>query len=174
MREAAVWLIQKNCGFYPASSPRPRFGRPAAEKPWDALIKGSAQGVDVIFGTNRDESTLFTSGKMFPHNWALTEKMLQLNGYKDRLPEFKKVYGGMKEKEAANAMMTDRAFWVDYVRCADAQAAHGKVFAYRFDFVHTALRLLGFGAMHGSEVNHMLNTSGGLGGMISIPHQKSG
>jgi para-nitrobenzyl esterase len=109
---------------------------------------------------------MFTAGKMFPNNWPQVEAMLKFSGYDSRLPEFRKIYGPLKEKVAVAAIATDRAFWVDYVRCADAQAGFGNVFAYRFDFVHTVLKLIGFGAMHGAEINHMLNTTGSLGKML--------
>lgn len=169
MRQAAVWLTGNNCSFYPGIfSPGPVLDDLLPEKPWDAISKGSADGVDVIFGTNHDEASMFTRNKMFPNRWVQIEQMLKLNGFEDRLPEFRKIYSGMKELDAVTAIVTDRAFWVDYVRCADAQTAYGKVYAYRFDFVHTLLKVVGLGAMHGSEFNHVLNTSGNLGGIIAF------
>jgi para-nitrobenzyl esterase len=169
LRQAAVWLIGKNCSFYPGIfAPGPVLDDLLPEKPWDALAKGSAEGVDVIFGTNHDEGSMFTVGKMFPNSWAQVEEMLKANGYEDRAPDFTRVYGSMRKKTAVTAIATDRAFWADYVRCADAQSAHGTVHAYRFDFIHTLLKLAGLGAMHGSEINHVLNTSGSLGGMITL------
>lgn len=67
------------------------------------------------------------------------------------------MYEAKKNRDTAANVARDRAFWADYVRCADVQSKHGKVYAYRFDFATTILKLTGLGAMHSSEISHVLN-----------------
>lgn len=161
MHKAAVWVQNNNCSLYPGIFlPGPVIDDLQPEKPWDAMAKGSASGIDVIFGTTHDEATMFTMlFKQFPNKWNQIEEMLKINGYAGNIPQFRKIYGGMKESAAAAAVSTDRAWWVDYVRCADAQSIHGRVYTYRFDFEYTLLKLAGLGAMHGAEMSHVLNAS---------------
>ena len=163
MKEAALWLMAENNRIYPGIFvPGPVQDDLIPEYPWEALAKGSAEGVDVIFGTNHDEGTLFIMMKMFPMDWNEIETMLKNNGYEHKLPEFKRLYAEKKIRDTAANVARDRAFWADYVRCADVQSKHAKVYAYRYDFATTLLKLTGLGAMHSSEISHVLNTFGPL------------
>jgi len=168
MKPAALWLMAENNRHYPGIFvPGPVKDDLIPEYPWEAMAKGSAEGVDVIFGSNHDEGTLFIMMKMFPISWEEIETMLKNNGYEHKLPEFKRLYAAKKEKTSAELVARDRAFWADYVRCADAQSKHAKVYAYRFDFATTMLKLMGLGAMHSAEISHVLNTNGAMTQMFS-------
>lgn len=161
MKPAALWLMAENNRVYPGIFvPGPVKDDLIPEYPWEAMAKGSAEGVDVIFGSTHDEGSLFIMLKMFPINWAEIETMLKNNGHEGKLEAFKRLYTAKKERDSAAAVARDRAFWADYVRCADAQSRHAKVYAYRFDFATTILKLIGLGAMHSSEIGHVLNTYG--------------
>jgi para-nitrobenzyl esterase len=60
MKPAALWLMAENNRIYPGIFvPGPVQDDLIPEYPWEAMAKGSAEGVDVIFGTNHDEGTLF-------------------------------------------------------------------------------------------------------------------
>ena len=71
------------------------------EKPWEALAHGSAEGIDCIFGTCKEEGTLFRPLKMEVMDWGQVETMLRNSGRLDKLDEFKKNYGSLKEKAKA-------------------------------------------------------------------------
>ncbi len=159
MKPAAMWLITENTRTYPGIFvPGPVIDDLIPEKPWEAMAKGSAEGVDVIFGTNHDEGILFTSMKMFPYNWEENDAMLEQHGYADKKEAFRKVYNAPAEALIAADIATDRAFWVDYVRIADAQSEHGKVYAYRYDFSYGVFRNMHMGATHASEIPLALGT----------------
>lgn len=161
LKPAALWLMAENNRVYPGIFvPGPVQDDLLPVSPWEAMERGDAADIDVIFGTNHDEGTLFIMTKMFPINWGEIETMLKNNGCEDKLPEFKRLYAEKKERDSAAAVARDRAFWADYVRCADAQSKHAKVYAYRFDFATTILKFTGLGAMHSSEISHVLNTFG--------------
>lgn len=176
MKAAATWLVLNNCAVYPSLyCLGPEIGDDLLPQyPWDAMASGSAAGVDVIFGSNHDEGTLFVQKKntMFPNSWAQTETMLRLNAKEAFLPRLKQLYGNLpNEREAMCAIARDRAFWADHIRCADAQSTHGNVWVYRYDFSAGLLKLLKFGAMHGSEIPFAL---GNMTGGISILHKLTG
>ncbi|MFN2747999.1 carboxylesterase/lipase family protein [Bacillus sp. z60-18] len=101
-------------------------------KPEIAVAKGSANGINLLIGTNRDEGALFFTPES------------------DLLPE-SKIYDVLEEylgKEAADIasalyprswqgqvdMMTDLIFWHPSVVFASAQSRHAPVFMYRFDW----------------------------------------
>lgn len=173
MKDAACWLVLNNCSAYPSIyCLGPVIGDDLIPQfPWEAMAEGSAEGVDVIFGSNHDEGTIFVNKKntMFPNNWAQIETMLRFNGKEAYLPRIKEIYGKLpNEREQMCAIARDRAFWADHIRCADAQAAHAKVWVYRYDFAAGLLKLLRFGATHGSEIGFAL---GNLNGGLAILHK---
>lgn len=168
MLKAADWVYNKNNSVYPGIFvPGPVIDDLLPDKPWEAMEKGRAAGVDCVFGTCRDEGTLFSLLKMIPATWKEVERMLDLNGLSARLPEFKAAYGGQSERKAMQALFRDRLFWAHSVKCADAQSGHAKVYAYRSDIVFPLLRLAGLGAMHGSDIGTALNTETGAMNMVS-------
>ena len=126
--------------------------------PWRMLERGNAKDVALLVGTCRDEGGLFCMLGNVPRCWADIETCLRLGGGTEYLDAFRKVYGGLPERDAAVAWCTDRMFWVDAQRCALAQTRHGRVFAYRFDFVPAMCARLGVGATHSMDINPGLDT----------------
>ena len=169
MITAAGWMFQSNNTVYPGIFvPGPVIDDLLPQKPWVAMENGSAEGVDCIFGTCRDEATLFFMMKMLPTGWDDVGRMLELSGCPEKLDELKRVYSNKNVKKALQELFRDRLFWAHSVMCADAQSSHGNVFAYRNDFEYTFLKLVGIGAMHGSDVGMALNTTGGTLDKASI------
>ncbi len=169
MLKAAGWIYAKNNTVYPGIFvPGPVIDDLLPKRPWEAMAGGSASGVDCIFGSCRDEGTLFHLMKMFPSRWTEVERMCELNDCRDKLPALRALYGGMSEKKAMQALFRDRAFWAHGVMCAEAQSGHGTVYAYRNDIVFPLLKLAGLGAMHGSDIGTALNTATGALNMASI------
>ncbi|MBU3099400.1 MULTISPECIES: carboxylesterase/lipase family protein [Clostridium] len=158
MYSAAEYVYQKNCDSYPGILiAGPVIDDLIPMKPWEAMANGSAEGVDVIFGTCHDEGSLFYNMKMFPRNWDQVEKMLALSGCSEKLEGLKRLYKGKSKKKAMMELGRDRAFWADYIKCIQAQCTHGKTYAYRFDFVTVLLKLMGLNATHGSDVGPALD-----------------
>lgn len=144
--------------------PGPFFGDDLLpERPWIAIKNGSAEGVDVIFGYNRDEGDTFIQSSDFVQawfpSWDTVEKMLKNNGKEQYYPELREIYSQFKtEREQLSHFVTDYLFAMDAFRCADAQANHGNVWMYRFDFVPTAYKQMNMGAAHAVEIPFALDT----------------
>jgi para-nitrobenzyl esterase len=168
MLKAADWVYRKNNTVYPyIFVPGPVIDDLLPKKPWEAMADGDAKGIDCVFGTCRDEGTLFSLLRMFPTTWEGPECMAELNGCVDKLPALRSLYAGMGTKKALQAFSRDRAFWVHSVKCADAQSRHARVYAYRNDIVFPLLKLTGLGAMHGSDIGTALDTATGAMNMVS-------
>ncbi len=174
MITAAGWMFQNNNTVYPGIFvPGPVIDDLLPQKPWEAMKDGSAEGIDCIFGTCRDEATLFFMMKILPTSWEDVRKMLELSGCPEKFGELKKVYSNKNDKKALQELFRDRLFWAHSVLCADAQSTHAKVYAYRNDFEYMLMKLAGLGAMHGSDVGMALNTSGGTLDKASIGTPKA-
>ena len=173
MIPAAGWMFSSNNSVYPGIFvPGPVIDDLLPQKPWEAMKSGSAEGIDCIFGTCRDEASIFYLMKILPTGWDEVKKMLELSGCPEMFSALRKIYSAKKEKEALQKLFTDRLFRAHSVMCADAQSSHGKVYVYRNDFEYPALKFAGLGAMHGSDVGMALNTSGGTLGKASIGTSK--
>ena len=127
--------------------------------PWEMLAKGNAEGVTCLFGTCRNEGSLFYSmGNAVPMNWDDICACMEYNGKPEYVERFRAVYAGMEEPAAMQAWATDRMFWADAVRCALAQSRFGKVYSYRFDFVPAMGAQTGLGATHTMDICPALDT----------------
>ena len=128
--------------------------------PWEALAAGAGKDIPCIFGTCRDEGTLFMNDPMdlIPRSWDQVAEMLSNNDQLNKLPALKEIYQGLPEKKAIAKLGRDRLFWVDSIKCTLAQSQHAATYSYRFNYVSPVNKLLGFGARHGSEVQPALNT----------------
>lgn len=136
------------------------------EYPCDALAHGSAKGIDLIIGMTKDEGT--ASVRPFdptqvaePYSWEQIGRMLEINGKKDLLAEFKAHYEKLHPNNEFMQMSdfaTDKAVFYDTMLCVDAQKNNANVWLYRFDFAPVAFRQSGHGAVHSSEISFALNT----------------
>lgn len=133
------------------------------EYPWTAIKNGNAEGVDAIFGYNRDEGDTFMDSSehttAWISSWECVEKMLQNNGRAEYFSELRTAYSDAEnERKALSNFISDYYFTMDTYRCADNQLNHGKVWMYRFDFVPSALQTQNLGSTHGAEIPFALDT----------------
>ena len=128
------------------------------KKPWDALNEGINKDVKCMFGTCRDEGTLFYSMHAIPKSWSEVSTMLSRNNRLDKYPYFKELYGNQSEKKAMFEIGRDRLFWANTIKCAIAQSKYNDVYAYRFDYSNPLKKMIGLGAHHGADVSPALNT----------------
>ncbi len=126
--------------------------------PWEAMEKGICKDVVCMFGTCKDEGTLFYLSKMECMNWKQVRTMLENSGHPEKYDALYGVYGHYPEKKAMQELARDRMFWADSMRCRNAQSKYNTVYAYRYDFVSGMCRLMGLGATHGSDVGSGLDT----------------
>ncbi|WP_187470431.1 carboxylesterase/lipase family protein [Dictyoglomus thermophilum] len=145
--------------------PGPFFGDDLLpERPWIAIKNGSARGIDVILGYNRDEGDTFVYSSehvqaWFP-SWDIVEKMLRNNSKEKYYKELKEAYSHFKtEYEQLSHFVTDYLFAIDLFRCANEQVNYGNVWVYRFDFVPHLYKQMNMGAVHAVEIPFALDTT---------------
>jgi para-nitrobenzyl esterase len=103
-------------------------------QPIEAIEQGSADGVSLLIGTNRDEMRLFTlmdpSQAIF--NMSLLEKL-----FGERANQVAATYeaSSPSQEDAWIDILTDRTFRIPAIRLAEYQSARGNsVWMYRFDW----------------------------------------
>lgn len=124
-------------------------GDAVARGPLAAVAAGSAAGIDLLVGTNRDEMGFFLG--IDPRTESLTDAALPrtaagLCGSEERARRVIDLYRSARAARAEDA--SARALWVAIasdatfrggaLALADAQAAHASVHAYLFDWVSPA------------------------------------
>ena len=122
-------------------------------QPFAAYSTGSADGVALLIGTNRDEMKLFTA--MDPQQAKLDEAVLKhLFGEtgSEVISTYAAAHPGESQDEAWVDFLTDRTFRIPAIRLAESQVKRDvPVWMYRFDWLSTAFegRL---GACHALEI----------------------
>ncbi|MEA3214382.1 MAG: para-nitrobenzyl esterase [Acidimicrobiia bacterium] len=124
-------------------------GQSVAADPLGAVAAGSAAGIDLLVGTNRDEMGFFLG--IDPRTESLTDAVLArtaagLCGGEERAQRLIDVYRSARSARAEDA--SARALWIAVasdatfrsgaLALADGQAAHASVHAYLFDWVSPA------------------------------------
>jgi para-nitrobenzyl esterase len=70
-------------------------------------------------------------------------------------------YGRARGGKDLERFVTDLMFWAPAVEVAAGHATIAPVWMYRFDFAPPAMRAIGLGAAHGSELDHVMARRGG-------------
>jgi para-nitrobenzyl esterase len=129
-----------------------------AERPIDAIRKGSAAGIPILSGTTREEWKLFTAAnprlRMMSTN-GFNERVQKLAG--DAAPEMLAAYADGSPFERFNAVMTDKVFTVPTARMLEAQSAHAPAYGYRFDWRSPLLGGI-MGSCHALELGFVFGT----------------
>jgi para-nitrobenzyl esterase len=130
------------------------------EPPFDAITSGSAAGVALLTGTNRDEWNLFAMmGRSQIDEDTLVRRLGRIiDDPRSFLDIYRKVHDGKDHNALWSAIMTDRVFRIPCVKLAEAQAAHQPTatFHYEFDFASPALGG-GLGSCHALEIPFMFD-----------------
>jgi para-nitrobenzyl esterase len=127
--------------------------------PIEAARMGATARIPLILGTNRHEAALFARddppmlpttaptidryfGRVAPDAWA---RVMQ-------------AYPGYPRRRARESIGADAMFVAPTWAFADAYSALAPTYVYRFDHVSWTLRATGLGAVHGSEIVHVLHS----------------
>jgi para-nitrobenzyl esterase len=130
-------------------------GATLPEAPLDAIAAGSAEGVTLLTGTNRDVWNLFgLMGSNQADEDAIVRRLGRIiDDPRSFLDIYRKVHDGKDHNALWSAIMTDRVFRIPCVRLAETQATRepGGTYHYQFDFASPALdgRL---GSCHALEI----------------------
>jgi len=158
LTSACERLVQNN----PLSSPGTIAVAPVVdgelvpEYPLDAFQAGRALPVPFVIGTNRNEAQLFKlmRSPVLPTTVRSIQAMVDNLG----LPEAQAIppsYLGYPSRAAALHVSTDAAFRMPSIWAAAAQSRHAPTWMYEFDYVPPVLKVLGLGAVHGSELPYV-------------------
>ncbi|MFZ4519402.1 MAG: carboxylesterase/lipase family protein [Microthrixaceae bacterium] len=128
-------------------------GREVPEDPLGAIAAGSAAGVELVVGTNLEEWKLFAMmAAPATDDDALRRRVELLSDDADAvIAAYRAEWPEHSPAELECAVLTDVVFRVPACRLADAQAPHGAVHQYRFDWRSPALGGL-LGAAHAIEI----------------------
>ena len=123
---------------------------------YSTLRNGSAEGVKLIIGTNKNESTLFKLNHECTINKEEIRKMFENSDMLDKFPAvedfyFKQKKGG--DSTPANNFSKDYMFLLGSLEIADILSQNNQdVWMYRYDFMPPVLRLFGLKATHGIDI----------------------
>jgi para-nitrobenzyl esterase len=127
--------------------------------PIDAARTGATARIPLIIGTNRHEASLFARDKppMLPTTPATIDRYFARLA-PDARERVLAAYPGYPRRRACKAIGADAMFVAPTWAFADAYSAHAPTHVYRFDHASSTLRAAGLGAVHGSEIVHILHT----------------
>ena len=127
--------------------------------PYQAISEGSAEGIPLLNGTNKDEFRywirfskllLYISPQTLIDNVPYANKRLG-NGAKKLIDHYKTAYPTKSNGDLSMMLATDMAFWYPHVLLSEAQSKHGKVWNYLFTWPSPSDNGI-YGAMHGVEL----------------------
>lgn len=120
------------------------------ELPFDAVMHGAADGIDMLIGTTRDEGTIFATGDkngIFPGTPLQMDKFFADHPEIDR-EAITKLYADYPNKKASQEIGKEIFFHLPTLEIAYHMAKYGKVYLHHFDYAFPVFRLLGVGAVH--------------------------
>jgi para-nitrobenzyl esterase len=127
--------------------------------PIEAARTGATARIPLVIGSNRREASLFARDKtpMLPTTQANVDQYFAelAPGVKARVLA---AYPSYPRRRALEAIGADAMFIAPTWAFTDAYSAHAPTYAYRFDHTPATLRALGLGAVHGSEIVHVLHS----------------
>ncbi|MRH86944.1 carboxylesterase family protein [Nocardia sp. SYP-A9097] len=147
-----------------------------------AFANGSAHGVPLIIGTNRDEGALFARfDDTLPTTPDRMRSVLRQVGG-DAESRVTAAYPGFPERKVAVRMGGDFTFWRPSVAVMEGHSRFAPTYAYRYDFAPRAVHLAGFGATHALDlipvfgvtttpVGRALTVAGGQRGFRAVSRQ---
>ncbi|WIM88547.1 carboxylesterase/lipase family protein [Candidatus Mycobacterium wuenschmannii] len=127
--------------------------------PVEAARAGATARIPLIIGSNRREAALFARDKppMLPTTPDTVDRYLSRYGPQARA-RLLAAYPGYPRRRTLETIGADAMFVADTWAFADAHSAVAPTYAYRFDHAPATLRMTGLGAVHGSEIVHILRT----------------
>ena len=130
------------------------------EDPISAIRAGKNAGVDLMIGTNKDESTLLALKRI-----GITPRNAdELKPYLDNIePSARKkiiaTYKHFPRRSGVMDMTTDGIFAMPSIKISELQAKYASTYMYRFDWSSPVLRMIGLRACHGLELPFVFGTT---------------
>jgi para-nitrobenzyl esterase len=129
--------------------------------PIEAARAGAVARMPLIIGTNRHEVSMLARAKppMLPTTPANIDSYFARLGPHARA-RLLVAYPDYPRRRALVAIGSDATFIAGAWAFADAYSTHAPTYVYRFDHTPWTLRVLGLGAVHGSEIVHIQHSYG--------------
>jgi para-nitrobenzyl esterase len=129
--------------------------------PIEAARTGAVAGIPLVIGSNRREASLFARDKapMLPTNQANVDRYFARFAAQEKA-RVQSAYPAYPRRRALEDIGADAMFVAPTWAFADAYSAVAPTYAYRFDHTPATLRVTGIGAVHGSEIVHIMHTYG--------------
>jgi para-nitrobenzyl esterase len=150
-------------------------GAVVPQDPFLAIAGGSAAGIPLLHGTNKDEYRywirymealrLVTPGMLLKAAPTVAANVIP---HQERIiAHYQKANPGAGSNGIAMIMATDVAFWIPHIRLAEAQAKHAKTWMYSFEWSAPVRDGL-YGSEHALELWFVFHNLGaaGAGGFI--------
>jgi para-nitrobenzyl esterase len=127
--------------------------------PIEAAQTGATARIPLVIGSNRREASLFARDKtpMLPTTQANVDRYFARFA-PEASARVLAGYPGYPRRRSLEAIGADAMFVAPTWAFTDAYSAHAPTYAYRFDHAPATLRALGVGAVHGSEIVHILHS----------------
>jgi para-nitrobenzyl esterase len=126
-----------------------------------SLKNGSADGVKLIIGTNKNESTFFNIFHECTKNKEEIQKMFENNNMSDKFPAIEEFYFNQKKGGDSSPTLNfakDYMFLLGSLEVADILSQNKQdVYMYRFDFMPPIPRLFGLKSTHGIDIKTTFN-----------------
>jgi para-nitrobenzyl esterase len=127
--------------------------------PIEAAGTGATARIPLVIGSNRREASLFARDKtpMLPTTQANVDRYFARFAPETRARVLA-AYSGYPRRRALEEIGADAMFVALTWAFTDGYSLHAPTYAYRFDHTSATLRALGLGAVHGSEIVHILHS----------------
>jgi para-nitrobenzyl esterase len=127
--------------------------------PVEAARVGATARIPLIIGTNRHEAALFARDDppMLPTTPPTIDSYFARVA-PDARARMMQAYPSYPRRRARESIGADAMFVAPTWAFADAYSAHAPTYVYRFDHASWTLRATGLGAVHGSEIVHVLHS----------------
>ena len=169
---AASQYVNNHLSRYPGLSwPNFVYDDLLPEDCYTTLRNGSADGVKLIIGTNKDETTFFNLFHECVRSKSELKQMLENNNLSEKYDAIEDFYFQNKNKNRFTMrscldFSTDYLFLLGNLEFADIQSQHSEVWMYRFDYMPPLLRAVGVNATHGIDIYTTLKNMDGLGYLV--------
>lgn len=123
------------------------------EHPYDAVMHGAADQIQVLIGTTADEGSMFARGKtgdIFPTTSAQLERFWAQHPQINKDPILQ-LYADTRKQNLYHELGKEIVFHLPTVSIARHLAPVGDVYLYRFDYAYPVMRMLGLGAVHATD-----------------------
>lgn len=120
------------------------------ESPFDAVMHGAVDGMEILLGTTKDEGSIFamkSKEDLFPATKAEMDKFFRESPAVNK-GAILSLYRGKTEKKIGREMGKEIFFHLPTMAIAEKLAQSNKVYMYYFTYVLPVFRLLGVGSVH--------------------------